>query len=221
LPMSHPDFALKNEKNTSMSTWISLFLKTPDKNKVVDRLKSLSGITISNEGAFPNDCFEHFLLDESLPNYLVIGSPQQDWVRVVYNSSHKLTDWCITLSRELETEVILTLAQSVSDYYYFSYYSKGVKLRELEFCYSADFDEINFGEKFHFENEKPGIKSDFDGEESYLFDFESIEKYCGHFGIEVETDDSKATWTILKGPSKGKTMKDCVEGDKRPWWKIW
>lgn len=204
-----------------MSTWISLFLKTPDKNKVVDRLKSLSGITASNEGEFPTDHFEHFLLDESLPNYLVIGSPQPDWVRVVYNSSHKLTDWCISLSKELETQVILTLAQSVSDYYYFAYYNKGVKLRELEFCYSTDFDEVNFGEKFDFENEQPGTKSEFDGEESYLFDFENIEEYCGHFGIVVETEDSKATWTILKGPANGKTMKYLVKEDKKPWWKIW
>lgn len=204
-----------------MSTWISLFLKTPDKNKVVDQLMSLTGITVSTEGEFPKDHLEHFLLDESLPNYIVIGSFQPDWVRVVYNSSHKLTDWCVTLSRELDTQVILTLAQSVSDYYYFVYYDKGVKLRELEYCYSTDFDEVNFGEKFEFENERPGTRSEFDGEESYLFDFENIEEYCGHFGIEVEADDSNTTWTILKGPTKGKTMKDFVTVDKKPWWKIW
>src|ERR1700754_2598170 len=156
-----------------MSTWISLFINTAEKDKVVEQLKSFTGIAVSDEGVFPDDHYESMLLDETLPNYLIIGSVQPDWVRVVYNSSSKLTEWCISISRELQTRVIVTLAQSVSDYYYFAYYNNGVKLRELEYCYSADLEEVNFGQRLEFENEQPGKRSEFDGEVTYLFDFDS------------------------------------------------
>ncbi len=204
-----------------MATWASFYIKTTEKDKAVEKLKSLSGITQSDERSFPNDHYNSFILDEAYPNYLVVGMTQPEWVTIVYNSSSKLVDWCTNLSKEFSTLVVVTLAQSVSDYYYFACYDKGQKLRELEFCYSDDFEEVNFGKRFDFENEQPGQKTEFDGEVEYCFDFDSIEEYCKHFSLIVQNDYDKTTWAILKGPGKGKTVKEHVMNYKKPWWKFW
>ena len=169
-----------------MATWTSFYIKTTDFDKVVEKLKLLTGIPNVIKGEFPEDHYGSFLMDESLPDYLVVGLIQPDWIAVNYNSSNKLIDWCTFLSKEFDTHVIIILAQSVSDYYYFAYYAGGQKKRELEYCYSGDFDEINFGEKFDFENEYPGTKTDYNGEVEYMFDFDSIEEYSKHFGLTIQ-----------------------------------
>ncbi len=204
-----------------MATWSSFYIKTTDVDKVIDTLKNFTGIDSVEEGNFPSDHYDSFLLDEILPNYLIIGSTQKGWVTIVYNSSSKLLEWCENLSKEFNTLVVLTLAQSVSDYYYFSYFKNGHKQREIELCYSTDIDEINFGKPFPFENIKPGKPVEFDGKIDFIFDFDSIEEYCQYLGLIIQEDHSYGTWKIIKGKTNERTIHDYVNEHKKRWWKFW
>lgn len=204
-----------------MATWTTFYVKHPNKEALVEKIKTLSGIPVSTEGPFPKDHHDSFLMDGADPNYLLVGSTQPGWITVVHNSGVKLEDWCSSISRDLETELILIMAQTVSDYYYFAYYSHGEKLRELEFCYSDDMDSTDLGKKFDFEDEQPGIKHNFSGEVEYLFDLDAIEKYCNHFGLTIQFDMDQTNWTILKHPEAGNTMEAFIGRYKKPWWKFW
>ena len=57
--------------------------------------------------------------------------------------------------------------------------------REIEYCYGADYETINIGERFDFEDEQPGKKVEYNGEVDFIFDFDSIEEYSKHFGLVV------------------------------------
>jgi hypothetical protein len=202
-----------------MSTWTAFYVKTEKQAIVVEKLKALTGIQPVAVSGFPADLYDNFLMGEGLPYYLAIAKMQPDWVTVIFNSSNKLAQWSADLSKELETIVIVTLAQSVSDYYYFALYEKGKKRRELEFCYSADFENIDFGEKLSFENDIRE-KTDED-EDDFYFDYDTMEKYCLYFGLTLQADYEKADWTVLKGKKTGKTIDEFIERQKKPWWKIW
>lgn len=213
--------SLLTETACKMATWTAFYVKTKDEESLTDKLKSLSGINNSIVSKFPPDHYGSFLVNEVPPSYLVFTGTQPGWVTVVYNSAHKLTDWSIDISRQFNTQVIVTQAQSVSSYYYFALYEKGEKVRELEYCYSTDFEPTNFGNKFDFEGEEPGQKLDDDGEDSYLFDFDSIEKYCDHFGLIIQTNYHEHEWTVLKSKRIGKTVSRAVRAMRKPWWKFW
>lgn len=200
-----------------MSSWKSFHIKTKELQKVVPILKSLTGIKLVTEGKFPKDYYNSFLLDEIYPNYLIVGIVSANWVTVHYNSSHKLEGWCMAISGELQTEVILILAQNTSDYYYFAYYNDGQKLRELEYCYSTDFDEVNFGDRFSFENNDSGTVKN----ENYVFDFDRIFEYCQHFGLTLEDEAAETTWSILEGKARGQTLENYARNFQKPWWKFW
>ena len=64
-------------------------------------------------------------------------------------------------------------------------YRKGEMTREIEYCYGADYETINIGERFDFEDEQPGKKVEYNGEVDFIFDFDSIEEYSKHFGLVV------------------------------------
>lgn len=204
-----------------MATWTAFYVRTQYEKAFTEKLKSLTGIKTTSVGRFPTDHNNSFLVQESLPSYLVFTATQPGWITIVYNSAHKLRDWCIDISRHFDTQVIVTLAQSVSDYYYFAFYEKGEKIRELEFCNSTDFEPVNFGNKWSFEGEEPGEKQDYDGEISYVFDFDSIERYCDQFDLVIQTNYHEHEWTILKGRSSAKTIAQAIKDMKRPWWKFW
>jgi hypothetical protein len=192
----------RKPKTTAMSTWSSFFIRNTDKQKVIEKLKLLTCVNETYEGKITDDYYDSFLMDESLPNYLAVSDGQPNWIAININSPNKLIDWCTQFSKEFNTEVILILAQNTSDYYYFSYYNKGIKLREIECCYGGDIEEINFGEKFHFENEEPGTKTEYDGITEYFFDFECMEEYCKHFELALQYDCDKIIWTFLKSDSE-------------------
>lgn len=204
-----------------MSTWIKFYIKTNDYQGVIDQLKSFISVETQSISKFPLDHHGSFLIDGTLPNYLVIGTTEPEWITVIYNSSSKLEVWGTDLSKKFETIVIVTMAQSVDSYYYFALYEKGELMRELEYCYSDDMEPTNFGNKFSFEREEPGEKVEYEGEISYLFGFENIEEYCKHFGLTIQVDYDKFVWTILKGKSSGKTLDELLNDFKKPWWKFW
>ncbi len=204
-----------------MSTWTAFYVQSDKEKAIIDKLGSLTG-TEPYKDTFPKDFDDHYLMGEEYPDYLLIGREQSGWITVVHNSSNKLEDWCQTLSNELNTVVIATMAQSVVSYYYFALYDNGQKRREIEVCYEGDFNEINFGKRFDFENEKPGTISGSEGETEYYFDMDNIEEYCRQFGLTIQSDYTKIGWTILKGFKKGTSVKEYImEGYKKPWWKFW
>lgn len=183
-----------------MSTWTNFYIKTDNKNIVVEQLKTLTGIAEAKDGDYPADLYDSYLLDEtSKPTYLAIGKTDPNWITVSHNSFNNLAEWGHLISKNLDTKVIVTIAQSVSDAYYFSLFDRGQKIREIEVCYSANFKPKNFGQRFEFENEQPGKKEEYDGEIEYYFGFEEIEDYCKHFELEIQTDFDKIPWTILMG----------------------
>jgi len=209
-----------------MSTWTTFYIKIDNKDIVVDQLKTLTGIEYAKVAAYPADIYDNYLFDETAkPTYLAVGVTAPDWITICHNSFNNLSEWSKIISKDLDTKVIATMAQSVSDGYYFSLYDKGQKIREIEVCYSTDFKPKNFGQRFDFENEEPGKKEEHDGEIEYYFGFEEIEDYCKHFGLEIQTDFDKVTWTILKSGIKQKTINDFVKKElartKKPWWKFW
>lgn len=209
-----------------MSTWTTFYINTNNKNIVVEQLKNLTGIAEIKEADYPSDLFDNYLFDENAkPTYLAIGQTSLNWITVSHNSFNNLSEWSKILSKNLDTKVIVTIAQSVSDAYYFSLHDQGQKIREIEVCYSDDFKPKNFGQRFDFENEQPGKKEEYDGEIEYYFGFEEIEEYCKQFGLEIQTDYDKVSWTILMSGIKQKTISDFIKTElvktKKPWWKFW
>jgi hypothetical protein len=208
-----------------MATWTTFYINTEEVKPVVEELSGLTDdLQITYDADFPGDMGDYQLLDtESAPNYLAVGHTGPGWVTVVHNSFSKLEDWGELLSKHFACKLIITMAQSVSDYYYFAVYDRGEKLREIEACYSDDTEEVNFGNKFGFENDMPGQKHVWDGEESFLFDFDSMEEYCRHFNLTIQTDYSSIKWTIMKGQNLRKEISAYVQKylAKKTWWKFW
>lgn len=201
-----------------MGTWARFYINSSNIEKVTTNLIELTKIDKIRIGEIPEDYNDSFLLDDTLnPNYLVFSMDQDNWITIIYNSGSKIEDWAKTLSEKLNCNLIVTIGQNTVDYYYFSQYNKGVKQREIEVCYGDEIDEINFGEPYDFEDVKPGEKQEYDGEISYLFDFDSLSKYSQHFGLEIESDWGNIKWKILK---EEQYVGNLLE-DKKPWWKFW
>lgn len=207
-----------------MATWTSFYINTDNSGIVTQKLRTLADIPVALSSSFPADIHKYYLSNENaFPTYLAIGGTQPGWTTVVHNSFNKLGDWALILSKELETKVIVTGAQSVSSYYYFALYENGKKLRELEFCYSDDFEPVNFGTRLWFEDEQPGTKDEYEGVVEYYFGFEDIENYCNQFGLTIQVNYSDYQWTVLKKETNQQTVEDVVREilNKKPWWKFW
>jgi hypothetical protein len=204
-----------------MGTWTSFYIKTTDKPKLVEALQSALPIATEvvedQPGSITNDVRPS---TNSQPDQLVLAQTNPEWCIVFHNSFDKLEDLALGLSQDLDTSVIVTMAQSTSDYYYFALYTNGHNKREIEVCYSDDTEMINTGERFSFENEEPGKKVEYDGRISYLFDFDSLEEYCKYFGFNIYEKPENFKWTLLRNVKYGFTPKS-VSNDKKPWWKFW
>jgi len=208
-----------------MATWTKFYINTDKKQAVVEKLANLTdNLVITTETDFPHEIGNYQLLTTDLtPTYIAIGKTQHDWITIVHNSLDKMEDWGIFFSSHFSCKLIITIAQSVSSSYYFALYENGTKRREIETCYSTDFDTINFGDRFGFENPQPGNIVNYDGEESYLFDFDSIDEYCAQFSLAIQTDYNHLKWTVLKGKNLRKEVSEYVEKhlETKPWWKFW
>jgi hypothetical protein len=211
-----------------MGTWTSFFVKTTDKAKLVEALRSalprITEVVEDQPGSITNDIQPS---TNSQPDRLVLAQTNPEWCVVFHNSFDKLDDLALGLSQDLDTSVIVTMAQSVSDYYYFALYSNGHNKREIEVCYSDDTEMVNTGERFHFENEEPGEKEEYDGEVSYLFGFDSLEQYCKQFGFNMYEKPENFRWTLLQNPKYKFAPKPTANTPKvtisntKPWWKFW
>ena len=208
-----------------MATWTNFYINTDSAKSVVEKIAELTdNLVITHDADFPSDMGDYQMMNSDLaPNYIAIGNTQKNWITVEHNSSDKMEDWGILLSKHFSCKLIVILAQSVSSYYYFALYDKGEKLREIQACYSDDTEEIDLGKKFDFEDDKPGQKHVWDGEESYLFDFDAIEEYCTHFDLTIQTDYINVKWTVLKGQNLRREVFEYVQKYlvKKPWWKFW
>jgi hypothetical protein len=206
-----------------MATWAAIFINTDRLDLVRQKLQVLSGIDNSYKGEFPtSDLYNHILLDDNAkPTYLVFAQTQKEWIMVRHNALKNLEEWGKKLSMDLQTSVILASAQNNADFYHFSQYRRGELIRQIEYCYGADYESINIGNKFDFEDEQPGKKVEYNGEVDFIFDFESIEDYARHFGLAVQPDyDNTQEWEILKSGVKLKTLGD-LRLKRKPWWKFW
>lgn len=208
-----------------MATWTNIYINTDLDKEVVQKLQELTDdLEVTYNTDFPSDIGDYQMLDSDLaPNYLAIGKTQNDWTTIVHNSFDKMEDWGIYLSNHFHCKTIVTIAQSVSSFYYFALYDNGIKVREIETCYSEDFETVNFGDKFEFEGEEPGKKVNYDDEESFLFDFDSIEEYCQNFNLTIQTNYNEVKWTILKGKNLKSEVAEFMQKymAKKPWWKFW
>ncbi|MGB4774145.1 MAG: hypothetical protein WBP45_03150 [Daejeonella sp.] len=182
-----------------MATWAALYIKTSDEQEILNFLSIKSYKRVP----FPIDFYSSFLLKKASPNYILIGKTQPEWITIILNSYDKLEIFCKRISKEINSQCIIVFAQTVSDYYYFALYDKGVKIREIENNYDDETDSINFGEKLQFEKQE---------EDELLIDFESIMKYSRHLGVMIPIDLNAYNWIILKG---SKYLQ------KIPWWKFW
>ena len=208
-----------------MGTWMAFYINTGDKQAIAGQLSQLTGdLTVTQDTGFPGDIAAHLILNDGwTPSYLAVGNTQPDWTTVVHNSSSKLEDWAEQLSEQFSCRLIVTIAQSVSDYYYFALYEKGIKRREIETCYSDDSEPIDDGDKLDFENFRVGYEEDEDDDDRKLFDFDSIEAYCHHFGLAIQTDYDAVKWTVLKDPNIRNEVDEFLQRyrAKKPWWKFW
>jgi hypothetical protein len=209
-----------------MGTWTNFYINTDQETQVVQKLQALTDdLEVTYNTNFPDDVGDFRMLNPDLaPNYIAVGKTQPDWTTVVHNSFDKLEDWALYLSKEFHSRLIVTIAQSVSSSYYFALYDNGIKLREIETCYSDDFEIVDSGDKLEFENEEqPGRKLEYDDRQSYLFDFESIEDYCQHFNLVIQTNYNDVKWTVLKGKDLRSEVAYFLQKDmvKKPCWKFW
>ncbi|MGV6861341.1 MAG: hypothetical protein ACWA41_06190 [Putridiphycobacter sp.] len=209
-----------------MATWTRFYINSSNSEKATDILEELIGINESSTGKITEDFYDSFLMDENAnPNYILFSEIQKNWITVLYNSGSKIENWAQRISEELNCIVIVTIAQNTVDYYYYSQFKNGEKKREIEVCYGDDIEPINYGTPYDFEEDEPGEKKEYDDKISYLFDFDSLERYSQNFGLEIQTDWDNVTWTILKGEQNQETTKDfidqIVESRKKPWWKFW
>ena len=135
-----------------MATWTEFYVNTSNVDALIDQLMSMTGITAANKGKFPDDHHASYMSDEgAMPTYLLIGRISDDWVVVRHSSFNKLEPWGVLLSKRFNCKVICTMAQSVSDAYYFAFYDGGRKTREIDVCHSDDSEHLNFGPPFEFE----------------------------------------------------------------------
>ena len=208
-----------------MGSWTNFYISIPDAKAVVEAIADLTDeMVITHDVEFPEEMGDYQMYDLGLsPTYIAIGNTQPHWTTIVHNSFDKMEDWGELLSKKFNYKVIVTIAQSVSMAYYFALYENGVKLREIETCYSDDSEEVNYGKKFDFEDARPGHKSEWNGEEIYSFDFNDIEAYCRHFNLTIETNYNDVQWAVLKARHlKKESVTDYLKRTvKKPWWMFW
>jgi hypothetical protein len=198
-----------------MATWTALYINHSDLDKVTLQIKDFAGIIDIEKGSYPADFYNSYLLKITIPNYLAVGQTQNDWITVRFNSFSKLEDWGVSISKSFSCRVIVTMAQSVTNSYYFALYDKGHKLREIEVG-EDEQKNIDFGKNFDFE---------YDNEVYDSFDFEGIENYCKNFGLTIQSDYDNIEWTILKGEQNQPKISDYIKSlsqqQRKPWWKFW
>ncbi len=142
-----------------------------------------------------------------------VGTPY-GWV--YFNSFCRLREFAEEVSGTLKTVVITTTAQSCSSAYMLSICEAGRHLRTLEF---GDGEWIKQeGRLLAFESEPLGKNIAEPGEEPlYVFEEESVDEYCHHFGLKFWSNDwfelAKPEFTIIRVlPAKVCAVGELEEG---------
>jgi hypothetical protein len=206
-----------------MATFISIHIKSDDKDKVIDILKKLSNISELTKAHNLQELDSVIIIGEnSDPTYLAITGVKKGWITVHVNSFKKMHLWLKTISQDLNTIAINIAAQTTSDVYYFLMYDNGSLRREIEIYYGDLENAIDRGDKFAFEN-KTLVPEDDDDYEN-LFDLDTLNEYCIELGFalfdeEVDNYEAFEEYLILKSKRIGKTITDLIKG--KPWWKFW
>jgi hypothetical protein len=190
-----------------MATYTALHIQSGNLAEVQRRL--VEWLKLEHNGGdvhveasnYPDEVYgETFINDEMnarSPTVLAVGLTQPDWVTVHYNCFHEMRRAATELSAGLSSTVIVVLAQSVSDAYYFGVYQSGYLLRVL--CFADGAWETREGTPLPFEKETSGQRVG--GDEAPVSEFgrEEVIEYCAHFGLRLweEADDTNE-WIILR-----------------------
>lgn len=202
-----------------MATWTSFYVKTNDISRLTDCLQlALPRLTESVPGQSGKIANEIQPTTNGEPDRILVSQTSLEWATVFHNSYDKLEDLCLGISDDMQTSVVVTVAQTVSSYYYFAYYLQGSLKREIEVCYSDDTEILNTGEKLPFETGSI-IKEPEDLDED-IFDADSLERYCKGFGFAMFNDPLMFRWTLLQAPAYNRVVKTLTI-NKTPWWKFW
>lgn len=188
-----------------MATSTVFYIQNTNFNDIIEKIEILS----YTQAIFGQEFSDKKMFDfKDFPTYLALNQSDNGWVTVIHNSFNFLEDWGSKISKEFACKVIFTMAQSVSDTYYFALYENGLKKREILSCLGNESENINFGNFLEFENGKLGKKYHFEGHDSYVFNNEAIVEYCQNLGLKFDNNND---WTILEN----------VQIKEKPWWKFW
>src|SRR4029079_5418523 len=134
-----------------------------------------------------------------------------------YNSFHELQDLAQPISAELQTVVIVVMAQSVSETYFVSVFRKGDHLRTLEWSGEVGAWVKQTGAPLPFETNPLGRNISEDREAPFfVFEREDVADYCKALGLVLwETDDDGSAWTEIRA------VPATVKPPAKPRWKIW
>lgn len=188
-----------------MATLTTFYIQSTNFNDVIEKIQGLSNTQTINYYTFSDEKMLNF---EDFPTYLALTQSDKGWITVIHNSFNFLENWGIEISKEFSCKVIFTMAQSVSDAYYFALYENGFKKREIASYLGNESENINFGDFFEFENGKLGKRYNFGEHDSYIFNNEAIEEYCQNLGLKFDNNNN---WTVLEK----------VKIKEKPWWKFW
>lgn len=200
-----------------MSTFTGFYVKTDNIEKLIDILiHEMPQPTERTTGKFPNKFRDLYLNECCDPDYLLIGKHQENWITIIHNSFSLLERKCSKLSHLLNTKVIVIIMQTTSDYYYYADYEQGEKIREIMKCYSDDSDELNYGEKYSFEDEEVGVKT----KHGYFFDWDAIEVYTEKNTLTSIFPEDAIEWAILRPNSqKSKQIIQSKTSEGKSIWK--
>ena len=196
----------------------TFYVKTDNFAYLLEILQELSR-TVATKEAPPDDIFirERDIAGQ-IPDLLYGYKNEGDWYGVDHNASEPLYEWGAVLSAQLNTQFIQIrnihelkpsfLGTEDIDCYYFLYYERGVKQREIKVRSDQSGPLLDEGKKFDFEApfiHVPGglIEEDELGDIYNLniyefFSADSLIEYCMEFGIDPEYADDTEYFVLRK-----------------------
>ncbi|MCA1054219.1 hypothetical protein LCM10_04405 [Rossellomorea aquimaris] len=131
------------------------------------------------------------------PTMFALGQLHDGWLTVLHDSFEPLMDLTSSLSSSFQTSAIQALGQSTVDTYHLSIFNEGQLLRKIDAGEEYNGVEQS-GEPFPFEKESMNEKIG-SGEPSF-FDYQDMQKYCLHFGIDLLKDPSEidGAWEVIQ-----------------------
>jgi hypothetical protein len=135
--MAYRAFFIKSDQFTQVADLLSSVLPQPVYLETV-KLKSRKRAPLDWDIPDPED----------LPDSLVVGQLNKEWIVAEYFSYNKLREWGHDFSVRLATRVVVVNALFDTNYYYFALYESGNRLRELVIQGRSDDDEEEWDKYF-------------------------------------------------------------------------